>query len=204
MIKLKTHSRGFTIVELLVVIVVIAILASITIVAYNGIQTRAQNAKTFSAVQTYLKGLAIFKGTDGNDGNYPDSGNISGLGWYNCLGESYPADKCWDSSGSYIENTPLNTTLKDALGSNLPMPGTYSPGISGIVYVPSDGQPVGGFWNVDGKPTNWLLYNVQGSTTKCGVGPVATHTSTTFISTPPASGQTIPGANPACWIPLTN
>ena len=34
--------RGFTIVELLIVIVVIAILASITIVAFNGIQARAQ------------------------------------------------------------------------------------------------------------------------------------------------------------------
>lgn len=34
--------RGFTIVELLIVIVVIAILAAITIVAYNGIQNRAK------------------------------------------------------------------------------------------------------------------------------------------------------------------
>lgn len=34
--------RGFTIVELLIVIVVIAILASISIVSYNGIQNRAK------------------------------------------------------------------------------------------------------------------------------------------------------------------
>lgn len=38
----QTKSRGFTIVELLIVIVVIAILAAITIVAYNGIQNRAK------------------------------------------------------------------------------------------------------------------------------------------------------------------
>ena len=37
-------SRGFTIVELLIVIVVIGILASITIVAFNGIQERARLA----------------------------------------------------------------------------------------------------------------------------------------------------------------
>ena len=34
--------RGFTIVELLIVIVVIGILAAITIIAYNGVQVRAK------------------------------------------------------------------------------------------------------------------------------------------------------------------
>ena len=33
--------RGFTIVELLIVIVVIAILAAISVVAYNGVQERS-------------------------------------------------------------------------------------------------------------------------------------------------------------------
>lgn len=45
---------GFTIVELLIVIVVIGILAAITIVAYNGIQNRAKVA----TVQTDLSGAA--------------------------------------------------------------------------------------------------------------------------------------------------
>ena len=41
---MRTSRSGFTIVELLIVIVVIAILAAISIVAYNGIQQRARNA----------------------------------------------------------------------------------------------------------------------------------------------------------------
>ncbi len=48
---LRVQQRGFTIVELLIVVVVIAILAAITIVAYNGIQNRAKA----SAVQTTVK-----------------------------------------------------------------------------------------------------------------------------------------------------
>jgi len=43
--KKRMRQSGFTIVELLIVIVVIGILAAITIVAYNGIQTRAQTTK---------------------------------------------------------------------------------------------------------------------------------------------------------------
>ena len=51
---LNTKSKGFTIVELLIVIVVIAILAAITLVAYNGIQNRAKS----SAAQTLANNIA--------------------------------------------------------------------------------------------------------------------------------------------------
>ena len=49
--------RGFTIVELLIVIVVIAILAAISIVAYNGIQQRAQVSRRESDASNYLKAI---------------------------------------------------------------------------------------------------------------------------------------------------
>lgn len=45
------RNTGFTIVELLIVIVVIAILASITIVAFNGIQDRARTSKIQSDIR---------------------------------------------------------------------------------------------------------------------------------------------------------
>ena len=47
--KTQRNLRGFTIVELLIVIVIIAILAAITIVAYNGIQQRARDSAAAGA-----------------------------------------------------------------------------------------------------------------------------------------------------------
>ena len=54
-IKSMRKDRGFTIVELLIVIVVIAILAAITIVAYNGIQNRAKASAGQSLANSIVK-----------------------------------------------------------------------------------------------------------------------------------------------------
>ena len=52
--KMERKQAGFTIVELLIVIVVIAILAAVSVVAYTGIQNRAND----SAVKADLNNLA--------------------------------------------------------------------------------------------------------------------------------------------------
>ncbi len=51
----KIKQSGFTLVELLIVIVVIAILAAITIVAYNGIQNRAKTSAGQSLANSVQK-----------------------------------------------------------------------------------------------------------------------------------------------------
>jgi len=60
--------RGFTIVELLIVIVVIGILAAITIVAYNGIQDKAKNASAKSAAAQLS---TLLSNTGATAGSYP-------------------------------------------------------------------------------------------------------------------------------------
>lgn len=52
--------NGFTIVELLIVIVVIAILAAVSVAGYNGITTRATNASVQSSVNALEKGLKAY------------------------------------------------------------------------------------------------------------------------------------------------
>ena len=66
--KKNNSTHGFTIVELLIVIVVIAILAAITIVAYGGITARANNAKADTNVANTAKVAEVFN-TD--SGHYP-------------------------------------------------------------------------------------------------------------------------------------
>lgn len=56
---MKIRTNGFTIVELLIVIVVIAILASITIVAYGGIQNRAKSTSAKTLATNVHKAVEI-------------------------------------------------------------------------------------------------------------------------------------------------
>jgi len=56
----QIKSKGFTIVELLIVIVVIAILAAITIVAYNGIQARAHTTAQKTTAENLAKKVEAY------------------------------------------------------------------------------------------------------------------------------------------------
>jgi len=67
---------GFTIVELLIVVVVIAILAAITIVSYNGITRNAQNSERVSDISAIQKALELHYV---DNGNYPKQGPVVGM-----------------------------------------------------------------------------------------------------------------------------
>ena len=68
----KTNTqRGFTIVELLIVIVAIGILAAITMVAYSGIQNRARDAVRTNDIKGVQKALELYRV---DNGIYPSVG----------------------------------------------------------------------------------------------------------------------------------
>jgi len=65
---IKNKNQGFTIVELLIVVVVIAILAAITIVSYNGITNRANASAAKSTAATWQKKIELYQA---EKGGYP-------------------------------------------------------------------------------------------------------------------------------------
>lgn len=126
--------KGFTIVELLIVIVVIGVLAAIVIVSFNGIQTRAQNTQKYNELKSWQKAFETYKA---GQGNYPALAD----GDY-CLGRGFlagydGASRCRDygysGTTSILEsnNATLMTELSKAITipkpSNLPVGGTLGP-----------------------------------------------------------------------------
>ena len=75
--KWAPKQTGFTIVELLVVVVVIAILAAVTVVSYNGISTRAKASAAQSAAQSAAKKVLAYMITNGDQ--MPDSLATAGV-----------------------------------------------------------------------------------------------------------------------------
>jgi len=166
--------RGFTVVELLIVIVVIAILAAIMLVAYNGIQERAENTKTNQAVAQYSKALIAYKSLNSTyPAGTPGSAIcITGAADYcgNIVSATSPCFFLARSQGLATLDTDIATVI-----TNPPAPGkggacgagTYQ----GIMYDSSGGRLI---WFLKGIQTCAALggmYNpntsTSGNATRC-------------------------------------
>lgn len=64
------QGKGFTVVELLIVIVVIGILATLTVIAYRGVQDSANNAAVQSDLENIGKQLMAY---NARNGSYPSN-----------------------------------------------------------------------------------------------------------------------------------
>ncbi len=75
--NIGAFSRGFTIIELLVVVVVIGILATIVIVSYEGVNNRAYDATIRSDFANFAKKLQLYR-TSNND-LYPTTAQLGNV-----------------------------------------------------------------------------------------------------------------------------
>ena len=172
---LKTHanSKGFTIVELLMVIVVIAVLASITVVAYTGVNTRSEDVQIASKLKSMVQMIEAYAAV--NDGKVPQAD-------WACVGEpedfpaenGYTAEWCHqpyqappiptgsDHPISSVTNTKFKTVVSRMPSSRIPEVdlggGTKYRGVLYDSSANQNGQ----------KPV--LQYYVKGVRTSCPYG----------------------------------
>lgn len=140
---------GFTIVELLIVVVIIAILAAITVVAFNGVQDRARNAQVVSDLNQLNKKIQMYAV---ENGSYPSTGGLNTI--YvdnNCAKTTVNKRADWvPGITGIMQNPGLGSTGVNRSG------GCYMYSSDGVSYVLSA-------WNArSGKPGNEALYRRLG------------------------------------------
>lgn len=167
---MRRSISGFTIVELLIVIVIIAILAAISIVSYVGVQASAQDAKRLQDASSIQKALELYKI---EHGRYPAAQASPGInGWEVSLDPNFltslgsvasalPTDPknsrdpahyysyyrytagsngCPSSAGAYYVLVLIGLEATD--GRDISNVGSVCPGMTGSSRTPSATQAV--------------------------------------------------------------
>lgn len=140
--QINTHfpptasQSGFTIVELLIVIVVIGILAAITIVAYNGIQERARASSVTSALGQANRKLAVYQ-VDSPDTFPADKTALEAIGIKDTSTVSYQYTRTAGSPDAYCLTATTGTTSY-RISSTAPTPvagGCAGHGVGGVAAI---------------------------------------------------------------------
>ena len=153
----RKGSSGFTIVELLIVIVVIAILAVITVVAYTGIQTSANNSSTIAKASQFAKLIEAYRAA--NAGAAPFSGSNV------CMTKD---NLCTAADGTPI--TVSNGTIVANLSTVGTVPDTTTASASGRYGIRYNNWAVRTF---NGAPASLqITYYLIGNAVNCGLANV--------------------------------
>lgn len=119
--RLISHNNpqtGFTLVELLIVIVVIAILAAISVVAYNGIQNRAKTSAGQNLMDTVSKKAEAFNTLTGTYPTYTQlSSNAAPSGYTGSLVEAKLDNSAAVISANVTASTANNGGVVTYLGA---------------------------------------------------------------------------------------
>lgn len=113
--KFIKHRFGFTVVELLIVIVVISILAAITLVAYNGMQAQARDSSIRTAAENFasaMKRYSIRNGSPTGFGSGTSTAVTNGV----CTG---------GSRAGWAEPTTYACTIGDVMIANDYLPSNF-------------------------------------------------------------------------------
>lgn len=182
---MNKRAYGFTIVELLIVIVVIAILASISIVTYTGIQQRSKNAAIVNAASQSLKSIQAYIAMNGSYPLTAPDGQIQ-----TCTIN----DGC-RSSGNIGVSSVYSTAMSEVGSLPTTVPAVDS-NFKGIIYRYNTLRTVNG----QSQPAI-LIYWLQGSGQSCGLpGVLAGVGDATVFATNPYSASN--STRTTCYITI--
>ena len=115
----RRTTRGFTIIELLIVIIVIGILAGLVLVGYSRVTAQGRDTRRIADLEAISDAITAYRLRFGNHveaatctGGY----NGTGSGWFNYVGTSYTKDilTCLTEKGylnsKYVDPTGCATT----------------------------------------------------------------------------------------------
>lgn len=148
----RAKNTGFTIVELLIVIVVIGVLAAISVVAYTGITQKANNAAIISAANQTLKAIQAYMAAKDD---YPTKTQV-------CV-----------TIDSGCKRSGVDDVVASDSGFNTAMAGVAKP----PTRVPNSGTTAYGIYtnysstrtyNGDPRPLVFT-YFLQGTSQQCGI-----------------------------------
>ena len=153
--------RGFTIVELLIVIVVIAILAAISVVAYTGIQNRAHDATLASTMSQLQKSIELYKA---QHGQYPQT-HTSSLQINSTSFQPHSDTNCTrggNIGASWIPGLDINLPQSDPnhKGATRQGTGVQDPGC--YMYISDGTNYVLSAWNMRKSPDTTSGYRRSG------------------------------------------
>jgi general secretion pathway protein G len=132
---IKHRQEGFTIVELLIVIVVIAVLATISVIAYNGVQKRAVLSSMSSDLSQAAKAFRLY---EVDNGSFPSdiptsvktskgvvlSATNTNSGTF-CINAYYQSDttlkRSWDSRNGLQEDLCSGAAIGAPAGGSVPL-----------------------------------------------------------------------------------
>ncbi|MDZ7838187.1 MAG: prepilin-type N-terminal cleavage/methylation domain-containing protein [Actinomycetota bacterium] len=96
---LHQDERGFTLVELLIVVIILAVLSGIAVPSYMALRNRARESATETEMKNIATALELYQA---DNEEYPDSATIAELAmiWQNYMA-NMPTTDAWDVAYVY-------------------------------------------------------------------------------------------------------
>lgn len=175
---------GFTIVELLIVVAVIGALATISVVAYNGIQARARDASLRNVADKVADALQLFAAK--ND-RWPYGGSSATT----AIGSATECPGAAQSNGWFLAGAGYTCTVSESLVASGYLPANFAQSLPGNKYFAGSNRSMMFYRNSPVVESNLTVYrgmlyytmespsasdtaNFNAELTKCGYNPAGT------------------------------